>query len=136
MDSSQSDHVPYHEPATVTILIYSFLLLTLNIIGFVLDRAIYCGLIGQILIGMAVGTPGADILGLDFQQTITDLGYLGLILLVYEGGLSTDIKALASNGLLSVAVALTGIFLPIGISFYLSRCVTPQYCKLSPLELP
>lgn len=111
--------VLYHEPGIVTILIQSSFILALNIVDFVLDKAIYCGLIGQILVGMAYGTPGGDILGLDIQQAITDLGYLGLILLVFEGGLSTDIHALRQNLVLSSMVALTGIMLPIGISFVL-----------------
>lgn len=55
--------VPYHEPGTVTILILSSFILGLNVIDVILDRAISCGLVGQILIGMAYGTPRADILG-------------------------------------------------------------------------
>lgn len=109
----------YHEPSILTILTQSSFLLALVSVDFALDSLIYCGLIGQILVGLAYGTPGGDILGTLFQQTITDLGYLGLILIVYEGGLSTDMKALKSNALLSVLVALTGISLPIGISFVL-----------------
>lgn len=113
--------VLYQEPSITTILIQSSFILALNIIDYVLDKAIYCGLIGQILVGMAWGTPGADILGSAFQQAITDLGYLGLILIVFEGGLSTDMKALRSNLALSLFVALTGITLPIGLSFLLVK---------------
>lgn len=115
----QQGAVLYHEPSILTILTQSSFLLALVSVDFALDSLIYCGLIGQILVGLAYGTPGGDILGTLFQQTITDLGYLGLILIVYEGGLSTDMKALKSNALLSVLVALTGISLPIGISFVL-----------------
>lgn len=111
----------YHEPSIITILTQSSFILALNIIYYVLDKAIYCGLIGQILVGTAWGIPGADILGSDFQQAITNLGYLGLILIVFEGGLSTDMRALRSNLVLSLFVALTGITLPIGSSFVLVK---------------
>ena len=47
----------YEEPDVVTILILASFLLLLNAVNWVLDRIVYCGLIGQILIGIAYGTP-------------------------------------------------------------------------------
>lgn len=76
---------PYHEPGIVTILIQASFLIVLNGINWVLDNAIYCGLVGQILIGVAWGTPGANWLSQEVQDTVMQLGYLGLILIVYEG---------------------------------------------------
>lgn len=69
----------------MVILIQSCFLLALNIVNSVLDRLIYCGLIGQLLIGVAWGMPGANWLDSSSQHVIQQLGYLGLILLVYEG---------------------------------------------------
>jgi len=60
----------YQEPGTVTIL---------------LDRAIYCGLVGQIFVGAAWGTAGGKLFGAETENVISQLGYLGMILLVYEG---------------------------------------------------
>ncbi|CAD0094633.1 unnamed protein product [Aureobasidium mustum] len=77
--------LPYHEPEIVTILIQASFLLVLNCINWVLDNAIYCGLVGQILIGVAWGTSGANWLSEEVQETVMQLGYLGLILIVYEG---------------------------------------------------
>jgi len=77
--------LPYHEPGIVTILIQASFLIVLNGINWVLDNAIYCGLVGQILIGVAWGTPGANWLSQEVQDTVMQLGYLGLILIVYEG---------------------------------------------------
>jgi Kef-type K+ transport system membrane component KefB len=111
--------LPYVEPGVVTILILSSFMLVLNLIGYALDRIIYCGLVGQILVGIAWGLPGAHWLSTATQQVFVQLGYLGLILLVFEGGLSTDFQALKSNFVLSVCVALTGIVAPIGMSFVL-----------------
>jgi hypothetical protein len=77
--------LPYHEPEIVTILIQASFLIVLNGVNWVLDNVIYCGLVGQILIGVAWGTPGANWLSPEVQDTVMQLGYLGLILIVYEG---------------------------------------------------
>jgi hypothetical protein len=77
--------LPYHEPGIVTILIQSSFLLLLNAVNSVLDRLVYCGLLGQVLLGIAWGTPGAKWLSVEAEEFIVQLGYLGLILLVYEG---------------------------------------------------
>lgn len=68
---------------------------------------------------MAFGTPGTKWLDKGTEQVIVQLGYLGLIFLVYEGGLNTDFKSLKANAGLSVLVALTGICLPIAFAFCL-----------------
>ncbi|KAH8919857.1 Sodium/hydrogen exchanger [Atractiella rhizophila] len=111
--------LPYHEPSIRTILINGSFLLTLNWINYILDSTVYCGLIGQIFIGVAWGTPAGKWLTEEAEHTIVQLGYLGLILLVYEGGLSTSFSALKANLLLSTSVALTGILMPIALSFLL-----------------
>ncbi|KAL6898812.1 Sodium/hydrogen exchanger [Trichoderma evansii] len=111
----------YHEPDIVTILIQASFLLFLNVINFLLDHAVYCGLIGQIFIGVAWGTPGAKWLSTEAEETVVQLGYLGLLLLVYEGGLSTSLKALKANLFLSSCIAITGISVPVGLSFVLQE---------------
>jgi Kef-type K+ transport system membrane component KefB len=109
----------YHEPGIVTILIQSSFLLVLNALGSILDRVFYCGLVGQVLIGMAWGAPGAKILPQSFEATVTQLGYLGLIMIVFEGGLATSARSLGNSLLLSIFVALTGISVPMALSFSL-----------------
>ncbi len=114
-----SSALPYHEPGIVDILILSSFLLLLNVVNSIIDRYLFCGLIGQILIGIVWGVPGAAWLSMPLEETITQLGYFGLLLLVFEGGLSTSCAALKSNLLLSMAVASTGILLPMALSFSL-----------------
>ena len=103
----------------VTILSTSYFLLLLNTINTIFDKLIYCRLLGQILVGIAWGTPGAKLLDGDFEHVVLQLWYLGLNLLVYEGGLSTSFAAIRSNAGLSTQVALTGICLPIAFPFNL-----------------
>lgn len=132
--------LPYHEPGIVTILIISSFLLLLNCVNWLLDRLVFCGLIGQIFIGIAWGAPGSKWLSTELQEVIVQLGYLGLLCIVYEGkkslntssiysvpisdasssgGISSNIRALKANLFLSSAVALTGLAAPIGLSFVL-----------------
>jgi hypothetical protein len=77
--------VPYHEPSIEVISILSGFLLTLNIVNYVLDKIAFCGLLGQVLLGIAWGTPGGKLLDSDVENAVMQLGYLGLILIVYEG---------------------------------------------------
>lgn len=85
MASTPTRSLPYEEPGMVTILISVSFLLILNVVNYVLDRLVYCGLLGQIFVGMAWGIPGANWLDVDLQHSAMSIGYLGLILLVYEG---------------------------------------------------
>ncbi|KAF4960963.1 hypothetical protein FGADI_613 [Fusarium gaditjirri] len=109
--------LPYHEPSIAVISILSSFLLLLSLVNYGLDKIAYCGLIGQIALGIAWGTPGAKWLSQEVEDAIVQLGYLGLILLVFEGGLSTSFRSLKANLGLSFIVATTGIVLPIGLSF-------------------
>ncbi|UPL02415.1 hypothetical protein LCI18_013349 [Fusarium solani-melongenae] len=109
----------YHEPSITIISILSGFLLLLNLLNYGLDKIAYCGLIGQVALGIAWGTPGAKWLSREVEDAVMQLGYLGLILIVYEGGLATSFKSLKANIGLSSGVAVTGILLPIGLSFAL-----------------
>lgn len=77
--------LPYHEPGIVTILTQSSFILILNIVNTLFDRLIFCGLLGQVFIGVAWGTPGGKWLDQEVEEVIVQLGYLGLVLLVYQG---------------------------------------------------
>ncbi|PTD09277.1 hypothetical protein FCULG_00007539 [Fusarium culmorum] len=109
--------ISYHEPTITIIAILSGFLILLNLINYSLDKIAYCGLIGQVALGIAWGTPGAKWLSREVEDAVMQLGYLGLILIVFDGGLSTSFKSLKANLGLSFAVAVTGIFFPIGLSF-------------------
>lgn len=132
-----NSHLIYHEPGINTVLLQSSFIFALNIVNYVLDHAIHCGLVGQILVGTAWGVPGGDLLKKEVQGVMVELGYLGLILLVYEGiypppqffsktkanlspgGLTTSLPHLLSTLLPSLTIAATGIILPLSLSFLL-----------------
>ncbi|KAJ5175051.1 uncharacterized protein N7482_000928 [Penicillium canariense] len=115
--------LPYEEPGIRTVLIQSGLLLVLNFANWFLDKLVYCGLIGQIFIGVTWGMPGAQWLTHEAQEMMQQLGYLGLLLLVYEGGLSTSFTELKAHFTLSAIAAFTGVATPMGLSFILMPLV-------------
>ncbi len=113
--------LPYHEPTIITILSFTSFLLLLNGIRVVLDRLLYCGLLGEILLGVIWGLPvgGTAWLTEATQETVQALGYLGLIGLVFEGGLSTSPSQLRATAYMSVSMATIGLLLPIALSLLL-----------------
>lgn len=110
-------YLPFEEPDAITLLIYSSFLLFLNGLNYILNRFIFCGLVGQILLGVCYGVPGTNWLSKHSQETFMELGYIGLILMVYQGGLSTSFNVLKANFHIALVVALTGVCLPIALSF-------------------
>jgi Kef-type K+ transport system membrane component KefB len=67
--------------------------------------------------GLPVG--GTAWLSEGMQETVQALGYLGLIGLVFEGGLSTDLALLRKTACMSISVATIGLLMPIALSFIL-----------------
>ena len=112
-------YLAYHEPGIVTILILSSFFILLNVLNHIVDAKIFCGLVIQIIIGMIYGTPLAKWLELSTEKVFVNLGYLGLLLMVYHGGLLTSFKLLKKYLYISLTVAVTGVLLPFGLSFIL-----------------
>ncbi|KAI0747427.1 hypothetical protein BC629DRAFT_1298597 [Irpex lacteus] len=117
--SAESTALSYSQlPATELLVLLSFLFL-LNVVRLVGDYVLHAGIIAEIILGSVYGTPLAAILPEAWETTFTALGYLGLIGLVFEGGLSTDLPALLANIPLSISCATLGVALPIAFSFAL-----------------
>lgn len=107
---------------------------------------IQAGIIGQIAVGIIYGVPLANILKYHWQETFVTLGYVGLILIIFEGrrkfpsclaswplgllaswiltssilgGLGARVDMLKQNFTLSMISAATGVLFPIGLSYLL-----------------
>lgn len=75
----------YEPPSIVQTLILASFIYFLNIIGEIFDGLLHTGLIGHIILGMVYGPPLANILPISWLDAFRALGYLGLILIVFEG---------------------------------------------------
>jgi Kef-type K+ transport system membrane component KefB len=86
---------------------------------YVSAKVIRAGIIGPIAVGIIYGEPLANILHHDWAETFLYLGYIGLILIIFEGGLSTRLDLLKANFTLSVLGAATGVIFPVAFSYLL-----------------
>ncbi|KAI9933606.1 hypothetical protein ASPWEDRAFT_185747 [Aspergillus wentii DTO 134E9] len=111
--------LPYHEPGTVDILIVVSFFFFLTFARWVSATVIQAGIIGQIAVGIIYGVPLANILEHNWQETFITLGYVGLILIIFEGGLGARVDLLKQNFTLSMIGAATGVLFPIGLSYLL-----------------
>jgi len=75
----------YHEPSATQIIILLSFLLLLNLAGKLAQLLLSAGLLGQIFIGIIYGTPLAGILEDSWEEAIVAIGYVGLLLVVFEG---------------------------------------------------
>ncbi|KAL4745380.1 hypothetical protein BDW72DRAFT_211482 [Aspergillus terricola var. indicus] len=111
--------VQYHEPSIVQILVLISFFLFLSLAEWISAKIIRAGIIGHIAVGIIYGRPLADILEIEWQETFITLGYVGLILIIFEGGLGARIDLLKQNFMLSMLGAATGVIFPIGLSYLL-----------------
>jgi len=109
----------YHEPDIVKILTLLSFFVALSVSEWLSNKIIRAGLIGQIIVGMIYGVPIGNILAIEWQETFLALGYIGLILVIFEGGLTIRIDLLRQSIALSVIAALLGVLTPIALSFAL-----------------
>ncbi|KIM28947.1 hypothetical protein M408DRAFT_15995 [Serendipita vermifera MAFF 305830] len=111
--------IPFIEPSTSETLVLSSFFVLLQVARIITHKILKVEIIGYIIVGVIYGAPIANILLLAWQETFMAIGYLGLILLVFEGALFTDIRLVTQNLSLSTICAATGIVFPIGLSMLL-----------------
>ena len=75
----------YHEPNIVQILVLISFFFFLSFGEWLSNKVFRAGLIGQIIVGMIYGLPLGNVLDVGWQQAFVALGYLGLILIIFEG---------------------------------------------------
>ncbi|KAK4677815.1 hypothetical protein QC764_302170 [Podospora pseudoanserina] len=109
----------YHEPHVIEILILISFFLFLALSDWLADKIFRAGLIGQIIVGLVYGVPLANILEINWRETFLALGYVGLLLITFEGGLTIRLDLLRQNFILSTIAALFGLLTPIALSFAL-----------------
>jgi len=97
------------------------ILVTARIFGEVAARLKAPAVIGELLAGIVLGP---SLLGwIEPTQTFRLLAEIGIILLLFEVGLETDVRQLARAGLKSTAVTLSGFVLPFIFGFAIGRWI-------------
>jgi hypothetical protein len=77
----------YHDPPIASLLILSNYFYLLNLFGWAFEWLFSAGLLGQILIGIVWGGPLSQWLHVEWQETFVVVGYIGLLLVVFQGEL-------------------------------------------------
>lgn len=117
--ASTAGFLPYQEPDIISILVLVSFFFSLSALGWVFNKAIRASLIGQILLGVLYGAPVGNVLDAEWQETFLALGYIGLILIIFEGGLTIRLDLLKANFFLSLLAATIGIITPIALCYLL-----------------
>ncbi|KAH9480284.1 putative N-acetyltransferase YoaA [Psilocybe cubensis] len=113
--------IPYEPPflpVLLSLAAYLYLLSTTNALSESITNA---PLLGPLLTGILLGPSVAGLITPALQESLIALGYIGLLLIVFEAGLSTHLPLLFANAGLSCAAALTGILVPIALSMALLK---------------
>lgn len=123
--------LPYEEPSMVTILILASFLVFVNVAREIASGILGAGLLGELFTGLVYSAPLASILPDAVQYTVQSFGYLGLVLLITEGGMDTrmDLLGEPKTLLTSFFAGCTGVGMPIALSFAL-LCPAFGFSKL------
>jgi len=91
------------------------ILLTARLLAEIAVRLKAPSVIGELVAGIILGP---SLLGwIEPNEVLKLLAEIGIILLLFEVGLETDVRRLANTGQKSVAVAIGGFFVPFGLGF-------------------
>ena len=89
----------------------ALILLVAKVFGIIARKLHAPEVVGEIIAGLLIGPA---VLGLvDQSDFINKMAEIGVIMLMFEAGLSTDMKKLKQTGLKATAIACSGVFVPI-----------------------
>ncbi|CAE7186969.1 hypothetical protein CFE70_006540 [Pyrenophora teres f. teres 0-1] len=118
--AAQDGFLQYHEPNIIQILVLVSFFFWLSFGEWLSNRVFRAGLIGQIIVGLIYGLPiGGDIIPVPWQQAFIALGYIGLVLIIFEGALAVRLDLLKANFGLSIIAATIGVVAPIAFTYIL-----------------
>jgi Kef-type K+ transport system membrane component KefB len=95
------------------------ILLTARLFAEIAVRLGAPAVIGELLAGVVIGP---SVLGwIEPVEPLRLMAEIGIILLLFEVGLGTDVKRLVNTGLKSIVVAIAGFVAPLVIGFYIGH---------------
>ena len=101
----------------------AIILFATKILGLIMKKfglpQVVGALLAGILIGPAIWGPvtGGKFIPVDSTDFLKDIAELGVIMLMFNAGLETDLKELKNCGLKAGFVALLGVVVPLGLGF-------------------
>lgn len=92
------------------------LLVATKVLGLAAQRMGQPSVVGELVAGVLLGKSLLGILD-PADPVVHDLAQLGVIVLLFEIGLHTDIRSLVKVGRAAIVVALVGVILPFGLGY-------------------
>ncbi|GAA5845046.1 hypothetical protein JCM11251_007455 [Rhodosporidiobolus azoricus] len=118
--------VSYHEPGFRQLAVLVSFFYLVQLFRGVANKLLGAGLLGEIAVGVIYG-PCAKLLDQETERVFVAVGYIGLVLIVFEGGLTLNARSFLSQLPIAVVTALLGILLPMAFSFALFSAPTYGY---------
>ncbi len=102
-------------------ILFKFLIILISakIAGWICHRFKQSAVLGELLAGMLLGVSLFNIITPEIKEIFTFLAEFGVIILLFEVGLESNIYKLLKVGLASSLVAVVGIALPFAMGFFL-----------------
>jgi len=124
------DHGGHQSPVTPVLLGLVIMLVAAKLGGEVAERVHQPAVLGELLAGVILGNLAlVGFGGLEFLSTnlgITILAEIGVILLLFEVGLESNVSEMMSVGLSSLMVAVLGIIAPFFLGLWVSSIMLPD----------
>ena len=89
----------------------ALILLTAKVFGIIARKLHAPEVVGEIVAGLLIGPAVLGIV--DQSDFISKMAEIGVIMLMFEAGLSTDMKKLKQTGLKATLIACAGVFVPL-----------------------
>ncbi len=115
-----ADLTPGHDSPGRVLLLLATALIAAKLAGALAERWGQPAVLGELLAGILLGPSLLGILpaaGSDAGTVFTFLAELGVVLLLFEIGLETDLKGMFRVGPAALAVAAVGVGVPFGLGF-------------------
>ncbi|KAL5611487.1 hypothetical protein BROUX41_000914 [Berkeleyomyces rouxiae] len=113
----EGTYIEYLEPNLVEILIFISFFFLLSISEWVSSKIFKVGPVGQMMVGMLYGIPIGNILTIPMQQVFVGLGYIGLVLIMFEGGLTLNLDSLKGHYCIIVFAGTLALLVPMAVSY-------------------
>lgn len=130
-DSGQSEHSEGHaSPATPVLLALVIILVAAKVGGELAERVHQPAVLGELVAGVILGNLTLmGYYGLDFlatNETVAIIAEIGVVLLLFEVGLESNIREMLSVGLSSLLVAILGVIAPFFLGWGVSAWMLPE----------
>lgn len=117
------------------LLSIAIILLSTKVLGLTTQKIKLPQVVGALLAGLIIGPAVLNIIPQESMNILNHISEIGVIVLMFEAGLETDIKELKKTGLASFVIALIGVVVPLLGGFALASVFNKENTLDTPIYL-